>query len=122
MRGESARVLGRGVLAFRGYQRMSPLLFLTLSTAYFVPGHPMGSRVWDPGLHLCLSFPTGAKIGQFGPPSWLLRSAEPTRQASGRPPRRHGPAKAPAQQQNTKALQLWPTNLLPKALPCLPLS
>lgn len=36
------------------------------------------------------------------------------------PLRRHGPAKARAQQQNTKAPQWWRTNLLPRVLPaCL---
>lgn len=34
--------------------------------------------------------------------------------------RRHRPAKAQAQQQNTKDPQLWPTNLLPRALPACP--
>lgn len=68
----------------------------------------------------CLSFPIVAGVGQYELPSWLLRSAEPTRQALGRPLRRHGPAKAPAQQQNTKAPQLWPTNLLPRVLPACP--
>lgn len=106
----------------QGISKNESVAFPDLEHCFFVPGHPMSSRVWDPGLHPCLSFPTGAEVGQFGPPSRLLRSAEPRRQASGRPPRHHGPAKAPAQQQNTKAPQLWPTNLLPKALPCLPLS
>ena len=66
MRGESARVLGRGVLASRGCQRMSPLLFLTLSTAYFVPGHHMSL---GSGIQVCTCAsvsPLVLRLGSLG--------------------------------------------------------
>lgn len=76
------RALGREVLAPWRYQRMS----LFVNTAFILPDHSRDSRVWDTGLWdcvQCLSFPSGAWVGQFRLPSCFPRSAEPTRQALG---------------------------------------
>lgn len=86
-----------------------------------LPDHSMSSRAWGPGAWgLCTNASVSPLVLGLGSSGCLRGFSEVLSQQGRRragPLRRHRPAKAPAQQQNTKAPQLWPTNLLPRALP-----
>lgn len=84
------------------------------------PDRPIQSRSKTLVLVLrCLSFLSRTQARQLGQPGFSEVLTEQGEHQTA-PPQRHRPAKAQAQQENTKALQLWQMNLLPKALPCLP--